>query len=74
MSDQERLPLSASSASGAVLFLPESSFVVEREVLRYDWSDLVADVGGFLGLLLGFSLLDGVRAAERLCWAKKNGG
>ena len=30
---------------------------VETEVLLYTWQDLVADVGGTLGLFLGFSFM-----------------
>ena len=30
----------------------------------YDWNDMIADVGGFMGLLLGSSLLSIYQAAE----------
>ena len=30
----------------------------EREILTYNFSTFVADVGGYLGLLLGLSLFD----------------
>ena len=72
MSDRVRVwPSSSSSATpsatatAALAFVRESSYVSEREVLRYGAADAVADVGGFLGLLLGVSALDVVRAATR---------
>ena len=39
-------------------FLTESTTMrVEEELLMYDLGDLVADMGGYLGLFLGFSIL-----------------
>ena len=39
-------------------FLTESTTItLEEELLMYNWGDLVADTGGYLGLFLGFSLL-----------------
>ncbi len=42
------------------VFITDPSYTVEREVLKYDVKDLVADVGGYLGLLLGASILNAV--------------
>ena len=40
-----------------VMWMPSSSVTVLESVLRYSMDDLVADVGGYLGLLLGGSAL-----------------
>ena len=34
-----------------------SDYIVRHEYLTYDMNSLIADVGGYLGLLLGYSLL-----------------
>ena len=34
-----------------------SDYIVRQEYLTYDMNSLIADVGGYLGLLLGYSLL-----------------
>ena len=39
--------------------------VVEKEVLLYDGNNLVADVGGFLGLLVGYSILGEAKDMEK---------
>ena len=39
------------------MFFAKSEVIQEREVLIYDFYDMVGDVGGYLGLLLGVSLL-----------------
>ena len=50
------------------IFLTESTqMVVEEEILIYDLGDLVADTGGYLGLLLGLSLLSLVEMAIKGC-------
>ncbi len=36
---------------------PESRYDVREEYLIYDINSFIADVGGFLGLLLGYSIL-----------------
>ena len=41
-----------------VVFVRESSYLVEKEVLMHDMGNLIADIGGYLGLLLGVSILD----------------
>ena len=43
-------------AFGAIV--GDRSYLVEREVLMHGMGDLVADIGGYLGLLLGVSCLD----------------
>ena len=40
-----------------VAYFSKAEFVMEDEVLLYDYNNLVADIGGFLGLLLGVSCL-----------------
>ncbi len=35
-----------------------SSYITGKEVLRYDKKDVIADFGGYLGLLLGYSILN----------------
>jgi hypothetical protein len=43
------------------LFYTSNIYLVQEQYLTYDWDSLVADFGGFLGLLLGhsiFTLLD----------------
>ena len=45
------------------LWMTTTEVTVETEVLLYTWTHLVADVGGTLGLFLGFSFMtlwDGV--------------
>ena len=39
------------------MFFAKSEVIQEREVLVYDFYDLIGDIGGYLGLLLGASLL-----------------
>ena len=39
------------------LFLPTTKHVVKEQYVVYDGNTFVADVGGYLGLLLGHSLL-----------------
>jgi hypothetical protein len=39
------------------LYLSEGSLQYQEEVLVFDFNDLVGNVGGYLGLLLGTSLL-----------------
>ena len=34
-----------------------SDYIVRQEYLTYDINSLIADVGGYLGLLLGYSVL-----------------
>ncbi len=49
--------------------------VVREEFYAYDFNNFIADVGGFLGLLLGqsvVSLVDGVTGALRRAWPKKS--
>ena len=39
------------------LYIAADSYEVKEEVLRYTRGDLIADIGGYLGLLLGSSVL-----------------
>lgn len=58
--DSADVPDSAATprASGAYVAVTSGDHVSLREVLRYGPQDLVASVGGYLGLLLGVSALD----------------
>lgn len=40
---------------------------VEKDVLLYDFSNLVADIGGLMGLLLGASILGLINDGEKFC-------
>ena len=42
---------------GLWVLMTDSSVKVIEEHLLYDWSNFVADIGGYLGLLLGVSVL-----------------
>lgn len=48
-----------------MLAMPQTSTVEEREVLTYDRTAFIADVGGVLGLLLGLSVMDLARLIDR---------
>ncbi len=39
------------------LLVPTAQHFVRREYLLYDANSLIADIGGYLGLLLGYSIL-----------------
>ncbi len=39
------------------MFFKTGRHFVRREFILYTWDSLVADIGGYLGLLLGHSLL-----------------
>lgn len=48
-----------------IIFVTDQDDVpVEKEIEVYSWSDLVGNVGGYLGLLLGGSLLSGFNQLE----------
>ena len=67
--DPQEWPIDKKRTSATGLFFPDTDYEVVQEVLLYDGKALVADVGGYLGLLLGVGaveLLDFV-----LDWAKK---
>ncbi len=38
-------------------YLAPGGLIVEKEILVYDFYDLIGNVGGFLGLFLGVSVL-----------------
>ncbi len=70
--------LSASEAKnllGITAHYKTSSYITGKEVLRYDKKDIVADFGGYLGLLLGFSILNlfdiVLETAEKIAVASK---
>lgn len=44
-----------------------SNIEVAKSQLAYTQGSLVADIGGYLGLLLGVSLMDITRVANYLC-------
>ena len=65
---------SQTSSSGAADFLfslwaVSNDTTVEREVLIYPWTAMVADMGGTLGLFLGFSFMTIWDGAETLVTA-----
>ena len=44
--------------SASVFIFPKSSIVeYSYEYFSYDWNDLIGDIGGYLGLFLGWSLI-----------------
>ncbi len=45
------------SQLGAFLYYPSGRYVQKKYYYQYNWNDFFADVGGYLGLLLGESLL-----------------
>ena len=49
------------------MFFPSGQHFVRREYLLYDQNDLIADIGGYLGLLLGYSILSVFHRILRLC-------
>ena len=44
----------------------KSQVQVQRSVLSYSETSLLAEVGGYIGLLLGFSLLDVARILKKI--------
>ena len=48
-----------------LVHLASKADLVETEVLVYDFYDLIGDIGGFLGLLLGASLMSLVDAVRK---------
>ncbi len=50
--------LGTSQAARVKLYFREAGYETRKEVQMYATKDLVADVGGYLGLLLGASVLD----------------
>ena len=54
------------SAYSAGLVFSQQYVEEVKEIETYDLNNFVADTGGFLGLLLGFSAADLVRIAARL--------
>lgn len=39
------------------MFYPNTNFKVREQYYTYDWIDLFSDFGGYMGLLLGASML-----------------
>lgn len=52
------------------MYFASGRFQVRKQYLTYDSHNLVADIGGYLGLLLGHSVFGVVQAAEALWDAK----
>ena len=50
----------------ASLIMEETTTEIEEEVYTYDMNNFVADTGGFMGLLLGFSCVDLIPILARL--------
>ena len=51
------------------LYYANGRYEEKKQYLIYDYNSMIADVGGYLGLLLGYSLLSLYRVAEQL-WLK----
>jgi hypothetical protein len=49
-----------------------TDYVEKEEYLTYAFGDLVADFGGFLGLLLGYSLLSLYDMGSHIFWLRCN--
>ena len=39
------------------VFFPNTNFKMREQYYTYDWTDLFSDFGGYMGLLLGASML-----------------
>ena len=48
------------------LEMNDASFEEKKQFLVYDFNSIIADVGGFMGLLLGFSMLSIYSELEKL--------
>ena len=71
MTDKTEVLFPSTSYHGHVtlwLFISmhDTSFVEKEEYLIYDFNSFIADVGGYMGLLLGSSILSLYDEAERL--------
>ena len=53
------------------MHISSNNFYIEKDILIYDESNLIADLGGYLGLLLGVSVLNIYQMMVKL--AKKLG-
>ena len=49
----------------------DRSYDEKRQYVVYDFNSFIADVGGFIGLLLGFSILSLFKELERVLRSKK---
>ena len=56
---------------GAPCLLSSQRYTELVHYYTYEWSSFIADVGGFLGLLLGYSVLSIYDEAKILLKAKK---
>ena len=48
--------------------MPQREILIETQKFTYDFTDFVADFGGFLGLLLGINFIDIYSFLTRLVW------
>ena len=51
----------------------DRSYDEKRQYVVYDFNSFIADVGGFIGLLLGFSTLSLFKELEKLLRSKRIG-
>ena len=50
------------------------SVLVKKSILDYTWLSMVAEIGGYVGLLLGISLVDIAFSIDRwILWARVKG-
>ena len=58
------------------VFFPNTNFKVREQYYTYEWADWYSDFGGYMGLLLGASMLTFYDLAQqiykRACGGKKN--
>ena len=69
-----RVPGNASSLGYnqmVAIYLSPQAVITETEILTYDVYNLLGDVGGVLGLLLGYSLLSCFDACRKYAKEKK---
>ena len=50
-----------------VFWYPSGSYIEKVYYYTYDFSDYFADIGGYMGLLLGYSLLNFYDVFKKMC-------
>ena len=49
------------------LYYVNGRYEEKKQYLIYDYNSMIADIGGYMGLLLGYSLLSLYEVAEQMC-------